>query len=69
MDEEGLYDFVIFNGDLDDALAQLREIADQALAGLAGQGTLLSKARAAAVPASPDAAPKVGTNPLCARPP
>ena len=48
MNEEGLYDYVVFNNELEDALAQLRDIADQALAGLSGQGAKLSKARAAA---------------------
>lgn len=48
VNEEGLYDYVVFNNELEDALAQLRDIAEQALAGLSGQGAKLSKARAAA---------------------
>lgn len=41
-----MYDFIIYNNKLEDALAQLREIAEQALAGMSGQGNALSSARA-----------------------
>lgn len=57
VNEEGLYDYIVFNNELEDALAQLRDIADQALAGLSGQGAKLSKARATADAAA--ASPKV----------
>ena len=48
VNEEGLYDYVVFNKEVEDALAQLKDIAEQALQGLSGQGAKLSRARAAA---------------------
>ena len=55
VNEEGLYDYVVFNHEVEEALTELKNIAEQALQGLSGQGAKLSKARAAAdaVAASP----------------
>ncbi|KAK9816310.1 hypothetical protein WJX74_009060 [Apatococcus lobatus] len=63
VNEEGLYDYVVFNNEVEDALAQLKDIAEQALQGLSGQGAKLSKARDAAdaIAASPKGSQQSGT--------